>query len=48
MTFEEFKNAVVAEAEKSGITDYELYYAQQDSTSVEAFRHEISEFSTGV
>ena len=48
MTFEEFKNAVIAEAQKRGIADYELYYSQSDSTSVEAFRHEISEFSTGV
>lgn len=48
MTFEEFKNAVIAETRQRGIEDYELYYAQYDAISVEAFRHEISEFSTGI
>ena len=43
MTFNEFKNHVIAACEEMGITEYELYYSASESTSVETFRHEINE-----
>ena len=45
MTFNEFKNHVIAACEELGITEYELYYSASESTSVETFRHEINEFT---
>ena len=46
MTFQEFKNLVIAACEEAGITEYELYYAAGSSVSVDTFRHEINEFSS--
>ena len=46
MNFNEFKNLVIAECEKSGITEYELYYQMGESTSVDTFQHAINEFSS--
>ena len=45
MTFQEFKNYVIAACKDAGITEYELYYSASESTSVETFRHEINEFT---
>ena len=45
MDFESFKNAVVAQAQELGITEYELYYQSAESTSVSAFQQEINQFS---
>ena len=45
MTFNEFKNHVIAACAEMGITEYELYYCASESTSVETFRHEINEFT---
>ena len=45
MTFNEFKNHVIAACQEAGITEYELYYSASESTSVETFRHEINEFT---
>ena len=45
MDFEVFKKAVVAKAEALGLTDYELYYQAEESTSVSAFQHEMNTFS---
>ena len=45
MTFNEFKNHVIAACKEMGITEYELYYCASESTSVETFRHEINEFT---
>ena len=45
MDFNAFKEAVIREAELLGITDYELYYQQAESTSVSAFMHEINQFT---
>lgn len=45
MDFVTFKNAVVAKAEAMGITEYELYYSADESTSVDIFKDEINEFS---
>ncbi len=46
MTYNEFKAAVVAEAAKQSIKEYELYYMVETSTSISAFRGEINEFSS--
>ena len=46
MDFVTFKKAVIAKAEAMGIADYELYYQAAESTSVSAFQHQISEFSS--
>ena len=45
MNYQEFKAAVIAEAKAQGITEYELYYQAEESTSVSTFRHEINEFT---
>ncbi len=45
MNYQEFKEAVIAEAKAQGIADYELYYQAEESTSVSTFRHEINEFT---
>ena len=45
MIFNEFKNHVIAACKDAGITEYELYYSADESTSVETFRHEINEFT---
>jgi len=46
MTFNEFKELVIAECAAQGITEYELYYQVGSSTSVDTFQHQINEFSS--
>ena len=46
MNYEEFKNAVIAECEKLGVKEYELYYVNSESTEIGVFAHEINEFSS--
>ncbi len=46
MTFNEFKNHVIAACEAAGITEYELYYQAGESLSVDTFQHSINEFSS--
>ena len=46
MTFNEFKQLVIAECEKLGISEYELYYQAGESTSVDTFQHSINEFTS--
>ena len=46
MTFNEFKNHVIAACEELGITEYELYYSAGESTSVDTFQHSINEFTS--
>lgn len=48
MDFNTFKEAVIAQCQALGITDYELFYQSSDSTSVSAFQHEINEFDSSV
>ena len=45
MDFISFKNAVIAKCQEMGIAEYELYYQSNESTSVEAFQHEINQFT---
>ncbi len=46
MDFAAFKNAVIAKCREMGIAEYELYYQNDESTSMEAFQHEINEFTS--
>ena len=45
MDYISFKNAVIAKCQEMGITEYELYYQSDESTSIEAFQHEINQFT---
>lgn len=46
MDYTTFKNAVIAQAQAMGITEYELYYQSASSTSASAFQHEINNFTS--
>ena len=46
MTFNEFKELVIAQCAAQGIDEYELYYQVGESTSVDTFQHSINEFSS--
>ena len=46
MNYQEFKDIVFASAKANGLTEYELYYKESQSTSIEAFRGEINGFSS--
>ncbi len=48
MDFNGFKNAVIAKCQELGITEYELYYQNAESTSIAAFQHEINQFTGSV
>ncbi len=48
MEYNEFKEEVIRDAKAAGLTDYELYYNSEESTEVEAFLHEINEFTSGL
>ena len=48
MTYQDFKNCIMARCEELGVTDYELYYQTAESTSVSAFQHEINQFSSSL
>ncbi len=48
MNFEEMKQALISAAEAAGLTDYEIYFEQDESISVETLKEEISSFSSGV
>lgn len=41
MDFATFKNAAIAKAQAMGIAEYELYYQAAETTSVEAYQHEM-------
>ena len=45
MDFQTFKNAVIAHCEKLGITEYELYYQCNESTTVGVYQHQINQFT---
>ena len=48
MDYQSFKNTVIAEAQRLGITEYELYYESGSETSIGVFAHEINEFSSSI
>ncbi|MBE6959759.1 MAG: TldD/PmbA family protein [Ruminococcaceae bacterium] len=45
MDFNAFKEAVIAKCAELGITEYEIYYQNAESTSIGAFQHEINQFT---
>lgn len=46
MTYQEFKAAVAAVSGELQVTDYEIYYTERETTSVEIYKQEIHEYST--
>ena len=48
MTFNEFKQAVIAKCAEMGITEYELYYQVGGGTSVDVFMHDLNEFTSSL
>jgi len=46
MTYQEFKEAVAGIAGEMKVAEYELYYTESESTSVEIFQEEVKEYST--
>lgn len=46
MNYQEFKDLVFETAKAKGLTEYELYYQESQSTSLGAFRGEINGFSS--
>lgn len=46
MTYQEFKEAVIGISKELQVAEYELYYTESDSVSVETFQQEIKEYST--
>ena len=48
MTFNEFKQAVIANCAQLGIEEYELYYQVGGGTSVDVYLHEINEFTSSL
>lgn len=46
MTYQEFKEAVIRISGEMQVADYELYYTESDSSTVETFQQEIKEYST--
>lgn len=47
MEFERMKNALVAAAERAGLTEYEIYAQTEESVNAETLKDEISSFSFG-
>ena len=46
MTYKEFKEAVIGAAETQGVTEYEIYYTESESTNVEIFKEEVKGYGT--
>lgn len=46
MTYQEFKKAVIAVSERLQVADYELYYAESQSISVDTYKQEVNEYSS--
>ena len=45
MIYQEFKETVIGIAQEMGIADYELYYTEGDSVSVEIYQEEVKGYS---
>ncbi len=48
MVFEQMKQALIAAAERAGLTQYEIYYQLSESVSAETLKDEISAFASSV
>ncbi len=45
MIYQEFKETVIGIAQEMGIADYELYYTEGDSVSVEIYQEEVKGYN---
>ncbi len=48
MNFDGVKDCLIAEANRAGLAEYEIYFAQSSDLSTETLKNEISSFSSGV
>lgn len=48
MNFDSVKNDLIQEAERVGLTEYEVYFMESSDMSAETLKNEISSFSSGV
>lgn len=48
MEFQKIKEVLVAEADRAGLSEYEIYFMESGSMSAETLKDEISSFSSGV
>ncbi len=48
MNFDQIKNALISEADRRGLSEYEIYFMESGSTGAETLKNEISSFSSGV
>lgn len=48
MNFDAVKDCLIAEADRAGLTEYEVYFAESFGLSTETLKDEISSFSSGV
>lgn len=46
MNYTKFKKKVIQAAKNAAITDYELYYSNSDTTSIETFKEEVTHFTS--
>ena len=48
MNFDSIKDSLIAEAERAGLAEYEVYFMESSDMSAETLKEEISSFSSGV
>ena len=48
MNFDQVKSALIAEADRRGLSEYDVYFMEAGSTGAETLKDEISSFSSGV
>lgn len=48
MNFDAVKDALIAEANRAGLAEYEVYFMESSDMSAETLKNEISSFSSGV
>ena len=48
MKFDDVKEFLIAEADRTGLEGYEVYYMESSDMSAETLKDEISSFSSGV
>ena len=46
MNFDIIKNELIAEADKAGLSEYEIFFMESDGVSAETLKHEVSAFSS--
>lgn len=48
MNFDQVKNTLISEADRRGLSEYEVYFMESGSAGAETLKDEISSFSSGV